>query len=120
MFQKLARTAGPGSKVAAMAPGLSCTLSLQSGASETLVMIRDGAVTDANPGPHLMSAFTFRLAASEAEWREFLAAVPKPMHHDLFAMKRRGAVAFEGDVRVLMANLLYFKRLLTSLRPEMA
>ena len=49
-------------------------------------------------------------------WEKFWAPVPAPGWHDLFALLRRGDVAFDGDQRVLMAYLLYVKLVLAAPR----
>lgn len=118
MFTNLTRTAGPGSTVAAMAPLLDMRLMLSSGDEDTLVIIREGAVTKTDSGPHVMASWDTRLAATPEAWKAFLAAVPRPGHHDIFALLRAGTIRFEGNLLPMMQNLLYIKRLLASLRPE--
>ncbi|WP_375173218.1 hypothetical protein [Pseudooceanicola sp.] len=116
MFQPLLHTAPPGSALAAMAPGLDWSLMLQSGADDTAVTIRDGAVTQVTSGPFTLPSWQTRLAAAPEEWAAFLAPVPRPGHHDIIALLRRGAIRFEGDLHPLMAHLYYVKCLLASLR----
>ncbi|OWU83347.1 hypothetical protein ATO6_19675 [Oceanicola sp. 22II-s10i] len=118
MFTNLTRTAGPGSKVAAMAPLLDMKLMLSSDTDDVLVTIREGAVTQCTPGPHVMASYDTRLVATTEAWTEYLAAVPRPGYHDIFALLRAGSIRFEGNLLPMMQNLLYIKRLLASLRPE--
>lgn len=118
MFRDLTRTGAAGTPLAARARGLSTRLMLASGAAETLATIRGGAVVAVEEGPFVMPSWDVRLAAPEAEWRLFLEATPPPGSHDLMALVRRGVLRFEGNLHPLMANLMYFKLLLASLRPE--
>lgn len=120
MFDALTRTAAPGTALAAQARGLDMRLMLRAGDADTLVTIRDGAVTEVRPGPHVTPSWDTRLAAAEADWAEFLAAVPRPGYHDLYALLRNGRMAFEGNLLPMMQNLMYIKRLFASLRPEVA
>ena len=48
--------------------------------------------------------------------RERWQKPPAPGWHDLFALLRRGDVAFEGAQRVLMAHLQYVKLVLAAPR----
>ncbi len=118
MFENLTRTAGPGTRLATMARGLDMRLMLKSGEDQTLLTIRDGAVTKADPGPHVMASWDTRLSAAPEDWAEHLAALPRPGYHDIFALLRAEKIAFEGDLLPMMQHLLYIKRLLASLRPE--
>ena len=120
MFDRLTETCGKGSAIAALAPGLYWDLMLQSGDNEYAIRIENGAVIAANAGPHVMPSWQTRLAAPTEEWAAFLEPVPGPGHHDVIALLRRGAMRFEGDLHPLMANLYYTKRVLASLRPEVA
>lgn len=126
MFDPLTTHAQPGSALAAMAPGLNWDLVLASGrasgeadgaSDEWFVTIRDGAVRQVVQGPRVMPSWQTRIVAPAEEWRAFFAPVPRPGHHDIIALLRRGAIRFEGDLHPLMAHLLYVKRLLASLRP---
>jgi len=67
-------------------------------------------------GPFVMRSWRFAIRARRECWEKFWAPVPAPGWHDLFALLRRGDVAFEGDQRVLMAYLLYVKLLLAAPR----
>lgn len=116
MFQPLTQTAGPGTDLAAMAPGLDWQLMLTSGAADFVVTIRDGAVIAVSQGPHVMPSWQTRIAAAPEEWQAFLAPMPRPGHHDIIALLRRGAIRFDGDLHPLMAHLYYVKKLLASPR----
>lgn len=120
MFDDLTRTAAPGTPLAAQARGLDMRLMLRSGEEDTLVIIRDGAVAEVRPGPHITPSWDTRLAAAPGDWAEFLAPVPRPGYHDIYALLRNRRMAFEGNLLPMMQNLMYIKRLLASLRPEVA
>src|SRR5262249_10215522 len=67
-------------------------------------------------GPFVMRPWRFAIRASEASWERFWRKVPEPGWHDLFALLRRGDVAFEGGQRVLIADLMYLKLVLAAPR----
>ncbi|WP_339949555.1 hypothetical protein [uncultured Albimonas sp.] len=118
MFADLLRTGGEGTPLAHRARGLSTRAMLRAGDAETLVELRGGAVVSVEDGPFVMPSWTFAISAPAEDWRLFLAPVPPPGSHDMMALVRRGAMRFEGDLHPLMANLMYFKLLLASLRPQ--
>ncbi|MGB2200935.1 MAG: hypothetical protein ACPH5G_06300 [Pseudooceanicola atlanticus] len=120
MFDRLTATCGQGSAIAKLAPDLHWNLMLRTGDHEYAIRIENGVVIAANAGPHVMPSWQTRLAAQPEEWAAFFESVPRPGHHDIIALLRRGAIRFEGDLHTLMANLYYTKRMLASLRPEVA
>ncbi len=123
MFERLTETGGQRSSLKRLGRALDARVILRATSAEsaifddTLVVIRDGLVIETIPGPHVMPSVDFLLIAPRGEWESFLAPVPGPGRHDLMALLRRGAIRFEGDLHKLMANLMYFKKLLASLRP---
>ncbi|MFT7027272.1 MAG: hypothetical protein ACI9ZH_000370 [Paracoccaceae bacterium] len=117
MFDRLTETGAPGGPLALRGRDLCARVMLRAGDDDTLVTITRGAVTEARRGPFVMPSWDFRLSAPGHEWAAFLAPVPAPGSHDLMAMLRRGALRLDGDLHPMMANLLYFKLLLASLRP---
>lgn len=86
------------------------------GDQDWLIEIRGGRVGSVRRGPFVMPSWTFALRASRDEWLLFWQPMPRPGSHDLFAMLRRRALRIEGDLHPFMANLLYFKDVLASLR----
>jgi len=64
-----------------------------------------------------MPSSSFALQASEAEWRKFFSRRPPPGSNDLMALIRRRVLKAEGDLKVFMAHLRYFKEALAKLRP---
>lgn len=117
MFERLIETAGPGTPLAVRGRRLDARLVLRAGTHDTMVTINQGAVTAVQNGPFVMPAFDLRIAADAADWAAFLAPAPAPGAHDIMALLRRGRMQFEGNLQPLMANLLYFKLMLASLRP---
>ena len=86
------------------------------GAQQYLLTVRDGRVESVAKGPFVQRAWRFAIRAKAECWERFWQKPPEPGWHDLFALLRRGDVAFEGDQRVLMAHLLYLKLLLAAPR----
>lgn len=118
MFEGLCESQDRDPRLPALAPRQEITFMLSSESEDWRVTIRAGRVVSVERGPFVMPSYSFRLVASAAEWAAFLAPVPRPGSHDLFALLRRGVLRFEGDLHPLMAHLLYFKLLLASLRPQ--
>jgi hypothetical protein len=92
------------------------TFMVQVGGDQYLLTVRAGKLESVEKGPFVMRSWRFAIRAPRACWERFWAPVPAPGWHDLFALLRRGDVAFEGDQRVLMAYLLYVKLLLAAPR----
>ena len=86
------------------------------GAQQYLLTVREGRVESVVKGPFVQRTWRFAIRAKADCWDKFWQKVPAPGWHDLFALLRRGDVAFEGDQRVLMAYLLYLKLVLASPR----
>ena len=86
------------------------------GTEQYLFTVRAGRVESIEKGPLVQRAWRFAIRAKSESWAQFWQKVPAPGWHDLFALLRRGDVAFEGDQRVLMSHLLYLKLLLASPR----
>ena len=82
-----------------------------------LVRIEAGRIVAVARGPFVMPNWTFALRASRETWDAFWQAQPRPGSHDLFAMLKRRVLRIEGDLHPFMANLLYFKQVMASLRP---
>jgi hypothetical protein len=92
------------------------TFMLEVGDTQYLVTVRAGLIEKVEKGPFVMRCWRFAIRAREECWREFWRSPPAPGWHDLFALLRRGDVAFEGDQRALWAYLLYVKLALAALR----
>jgi hypothetical protein len=78
-----------------------------------LLRIHRGRIEAIDKGPHIMPRWAFALRAAEEAWAAFWQPVPAPGFHDLIAMLKIGVLRIEGDHHPFMANLRYFKDLLT-------
>lgn len=92
------------------------TFMLEVGEEQYLLTVRQGFMEKVEKGPFVMRAWRFAIRARKECWEKHWQKVPEPGWHDLFALLRRGDVAFEGDQRVLMAYLLYLKLVLAAPR----
>ena len=88
------------------------TFMIEVGDTQYLLTVKAGRIESVEKGPFVMRAWRFAIRAKQVHWNRFWEQAPAPGWHDLFALLRRGEVAFEGDQRVLMAYLLYLKLLL--------
>jgi hypothetical protein len=58
----------------------------------------------------------FALRASREAWTEFWQRMPKPGFHDLIALTKFRHLKVDGDIKMFMTHLRYFKDVLASLR----
>lgn len=91
---------------------------LEVGETQWLIGVQDGKIVSVERGPFVMPSWSFALRASETEWQTFWSANPPPGHHDLMALIKRRALKAEGDLKVFMAYLRYFKDVLAKLRAQ--
>ena len=97
---------------------LTTTFLLEAGDRTWLISIFEGRIVSVTRGPLVMPSWSFALRASAAEWEKFFLSRPPPGSNDLMAMVRRRVLNTEGDLRVFMAHLRYFKEALAKLRPQ--
>ena len=81
-----------------------------------LVRIADGRVTNITQGPFITPHYSFALRASREAWEKFWQPLPPLGFTDIFALVKNKLLRVEGDLHPFMANLLYFKDVLASLR----
>ena len=86
------------------------------GAVDYLVRVVEGRIASIETGPHVMRSWTFAIRAAEDVWQTFWRKLPPPGYHDIFALLRKGQIAFEGDLQPMMAHLLYIKLVLAKPR----
>ncbi len=86
------------------------------GEDHWLITIREGRIMACKRQSLRISAYDSAITGDEAAWRKFWQETPPPMHHDLHALLRIGAIRIEGDVDMLLANMLYLKIILETLR----
>jgi len=99
---------------------VSTRMLVEVGETSYLVEIDRGRIVSVRRGPLVMPSWTFALRAPQEAWAEFLAAMPKPGFHDLFALAKKRLLRIEGDLHPFMANLRYFKEIFAALRPKAA
>lgn len=95
---------------------LTTTFLLEVGSTPWLISIFEGRIVAVIKGPFVMPSSVFALRAPAEEWEKFWQWRPPPGSNDLMALVRRRVLRVEGDLRVLMANLRYFKEALAKLR----
>lgn len=86
------------------------------GDQKWLITIQEGRIASCERQTLRIYSYDFAITGDEAAWRKFWQATPPPMHHDLHALLRIGAIRIEGDVDMLLANMLYLKVMLETLR----
>jgi hypothetical protein len=85
---------------------------IEIGAEQLVLTIRNGRPTLADRVP-LLGSWDFAIRADAEAWSALWQPVPKAGWHDLFALTKRGAMRIEGSLQPFMANLQYFKDLVT-------
>jgi hypothetical protein len=85
---------------------------IEIGTEQLLLTIRNGRPTVAESIP-LLGSWEFAIRAGAEAWMALWQPVPKAGRHDLFALYKRGEMHFEGQLQPFMANLQYFKDLVT-------
>ncbi|MEM9061368.1 MAG: hypothetical protein AAGD13_12975 [Pseudomonadota bacterium] len=94
----------------------SFTMLLGIGAENWLVTIENGRISACEREDLQVSACDFAILGTEDAWLKFWQQMPPPMHHDLHALIRAGKMRLEGDIDLLLGNMLYVKILLEQLR----
>jgi hypothetical protein len=82
------------------------------GDAQLHLTITAGRITGRDHGPRLMRPWQIAFRASEEAWDAYWQPMPRPGWHDLGALAKRGALVMEGDTRLLLTHLQYFKDLL--------
>jgi hypothetical protein len=97
---------------------LTTVVLIEVGTTQWLATFVEGRVTRVRSGPFVMPSWAVALRAPEPDWALFWSADPPPGSHDLMALIKRRALKVEGDLKVFMANLRYFKDVMAKLRAE--
>lgn len=92
------------------------TFLLEIGDASYLIKVAEGRIDSVRSGPVVMPSWTFALRAPRDAWAAFFQPVPPPGSNDLFAMLKKRVLKIEGNLHPFMANLLYFKGVLATLR----
>jgi hypothetical protein len=95
---------------------LTTTFLLEIGQAAWLIAIFEGRVVSVTPGPFVMPSSAFALRTDAEAWSKFCQHRPPPGSNDLMALIKRRALRAEGDLKIFMANLRYFKEALGKLR----
>jgi hypothetical protein len=85
---------------------------IEIGTVQLVLTIRNGRPSIANGVP-LLGSWEFAIRAGAEAWTALWQPVPEAGWHDLFALCKRGAMRIEGQLQPFMANLQYFKDLVT-------
>ncbi len=97
---------------------LSTSFLLEVGQSAFLISIHEGRIVSVAKGPLVMPSSAFALRASEQEWQKFWSPRPPPGSNDLLALIKRRVLRADGNLRIFMSHLRYFKEALAKLRAE--
>ena len=116
MIENLARLVNEDPAIVRWGRRMNETFMVEVGDTQYLLHIENGLIQKVERGPFVMRPWRFAIRASRECWEKFWQKTPAPGWHDLFALLRRGDVAFEGDQRVLMAYLMYVKLVLAAPR----
>lgn len=116
MIERLAELVNPDPAVVRWGRHMNETFMIEVDEQQYLVTVQRGLIQAVEKGPFVMRPWRFAIRARRECWEKFWQKTPAPGWHDLFALLRRGEVAFEGDQRVLMAHLLYLKLVLAAAR----
>jgi hypothetical protein len=95
---------------------LTADIMIEIGSQPYYLSIERGRVGAFQRGPLVMRSWSFAVRGSEAAWQTFWQPFPPPNFHDIFALAKHGEFRIEGDYRLLLTNLLYFKGLLAAPR----
>jgi hypothetical protein len=95
---------------------LTTTFLLEIGQAAWLIAIFEGRVVSVTPGPFVMPTSAFALRTDAEAWSKFCQHRPPPGSNDLMALIKRRALRAEGDLKIFMANLRYFKEAFGKLR----
>ena len=120
MMERLAETVNANAALVRCGRTLDTIFLVQVGATGWLITIEKGRVASVVRDTLVVSNWTFALRAPESAWTAFWRHVPKPGFHDLMALIKTRQLKAEGDIKVFMTNLRYFKEVLGSLRDTKA
>jgi len=82
------------------------------GATAFWLRIDGGTIHKCERGLPLLCAWDFAVRGSTEAWAGLWEDPPAPGWHDIFALSKRGEMAFEGNLLPFLAHLQYFKDVL--------
>ena len=119
-MEQLARWVNADARLVWRGRYVTTTFLVEVGDTAWLIKVNAGRIASVTRGPFVMPTWTFALRAPSEAWKQFWQADPPPGSHDLFALAKRRVLTIEGNLHPFMANLLYFKDVLASLRAREA
>jgi hypothetical protein len=116
MIEQLAQKVNTNAPLVRRGQYLDTTFLLQVGSESWLITVEKGRIASiAREGLPLVD-HAFALRASREAWTEFWQRIPKPGFHDLIALTKFRHLKVDGDIKLFMTHLRYFKEVLASLR----
>ena len=88
--------------------------------TDFLIRVEAGRIGKVTRGPFVTPHYSFALRARASVWEKFWQPLPPLGFTDIFALVKQKLMRVEGDLHPLMSNLLYFKDVIASVRPEQA
>ena len=116
MIERLAERVNANAPLVRRGQYLDATFLLQIGQDSWLVTVEKGRIASVGREGLPLVPHAFALRASRETWIEFWQHTPKPGFHDLIALTKFRHLKVEGDIKLFMAHLRYFKEALASLR----
>jgi hypothetical protein len=116
MIEQLADKVNANAALVRRGQHLDTTFLLQVGPDGWIVTIAKGRIVSVAREKLPLVPCAFALRASREAWTEFWQRVPKPGYHDLIALTKFRHLTVEGDIKLFMSHLRYFKEVLGSLR----
>ena len=92
---------------------LSADCLMQIGTSPLLLRIDAGRIRECLTQLPLLCPWTFAIRGSVQAWSALWQDPPPPGWHDLFALSKRGEMAFDGNLQPFLAHLQYIKDVVT-------
>lgn len=90
------------------------------GSRSFLLRFERGHIAQCRSDMPLLCPWTFAIRGSAQAWQALWEDPPAPGWHDIFALSKRGEMAFEGNLQPFMAHLQYLKDVLTLPRGSQA
>ncbi len=116
MLDKLAAAARAHPGLKRWGKYVSATILIGIGKEDFLIVIENGDVVEVRPRRIAVESGVFAIRADKAVWDEHWRPHPKRGYHDLYHMFSYGHARIDGDLRLFMQNLLFFKLLLAAPR----
>lgn len=120
MIEQLADRVNADARLVNRGRYLTTTFLLEVGDDGYLIQVAEGRIANVKPGPFVSPSWSFALRAPREAWEKFWQPVPPPGYNDLIALSKYRRLRIEGDVRIFMTHLRYFKDMMATLRPGKA